>query len=66
MLLVMREFLRTNLPRFGGEPNPIAAKEWLEEIIKVYETLQITEDDLRVSFATFQLMGAACDLLEVD
>ena len=60
-LFAMREFLRTNPPSFGGEPDPMAAEEWLEEMIKVFETLQIVEDDLRVSFATFRLTGAARD-----
>lgn len=38
-LLVMQEFLRTNLPHFAREPDPMASEEWLEEMIKVFKTL---------------------------
>ncbi|GFY97290.1 hypothetical protein Acr_11g0015960 [Actinidia rufa] len=55
------QFFRTNPTCFGGEPDSTAMEEWLEEMIKIFETLQIAKDDLRVSFATFQLIGAAHD-----
>lgn len=55
----MREFRRMTPPVFKGEPDPIAADSWLSKISKTLDTLQITEDDLRVSFAAYQLEDAA-------
>ncbi|XP_058202610.1 uncharacterized protein LOC131317047 [Rhododendron vialii] len=55
----MREFRRMTPPIFRGEPDPIAADSWLSKISKTLDTLQITEDGLRVSFAAYQLEDAA-------
>ncbi|GAB2274029.1 hypothetical protein Dimus_039065 [Dionaea muscipula] len=55
----MREFQRLNPPTFDGAVNPLEAEEWLEQVTQILDTLQIMEEDLRVSFATFQLRGDA-------
>ncbi|GAB2287191.1 hypothetical protein Dimus_039809 [Dionaea muscipula] len=55
----MREFQRLNPPTFDGAVDPLEAEEWLEQVTQILDTLQIMEEDLRVSFATFQLRGDA-------
>ncbi|GAB2280672.1 hypothetical protein Dimus_015299 [Dionaea muscipula] len=55
----MREFQRLHPPEFNGEADPLIAEEWLEQITQMFDTLRIHEEDLRVSFAAYQLRGDA-------
>ncbi|XP_058223167.1 uncharacterized protein LOC131332874 [Rhododendron vialii] len=53
--IAMREFQRLGPPTYSGEPDPIAANEWLEQVTRFLDTLHVKDDDLRVDLATFQL-----------
>ena len=54
-----REFRRHDPPRFGGEPDPMAAEDWLDQIHRTLNMLNLKEDHIRVSLATYQLTGEA-------
>ncbi|KAI8559869.1 hypothetical protein RHMOL_Rhmol04G0208900 [Rhododendron molle] len=57
---VMRAFYCTKPPQFDGESSdPPVADHWLSQIRKIFNTLKITEDDLRVSIVAVQLTGEA-------
>ena len=55
----LRDFLRLSPPAFHGEPDPIVAEEWLQQITRDLDTSEITDGRLRVSFAVRQLKGDA-------
>ena len=55
----LRDFLRFSPPAFHGEPDPIVAEEWLQQITRDLDTSEITDGRLRVSFAVRQLKGDA-------
>ncbi|EYU31709.1 hypothetical protein MIMGU_mgv1a024293mg, partial [Erythranthe guttata] len=57
--IALREFLRLDTPTFHGEPDPLAAEEWLEQITRNLDTSRITDGGMRVSFAVHQLKGDA-------
>ena len=44
---------------FKGEPDPIAAEEWLEDKENILESLQLVDDDLKMATAPFYLKGEA-------
>ena len=44
-----------NPPAFSGEPDPLVAEDWLKQITKVLNGMKVTDDETRVSLATFQL-----------
>ena len=53
-----REFFRSNPDEFLGDPKePLKADEWLEQMMKTFETLGIEDRALRVTLASFQLKG---------
>ncbi|XP_028085074.1 uncharacterized protein LOC114286177 [Camellia sinensis] len=54
-----KEFFRSNPAEYNGEPDPMKADEWLEQIIKSFEILDIRENELRVALAAYQLKGEA-------
>ena len=53
------EFWRMNPPKFSGQEEPLVADHWLIEIRRIFDTLGIHEDKLRITFATYQLTGEA-------
>ncbi|KAF7150355.1 hypothetical protein RHSIM_Rhsim02G0143100 [Rhododendron simsii] len=53
--ITMREFQRHGPPIYNGDPDPIAANEWLELVTRFLDTLHVKDDDLRVDLAAFQL-----------
>jgi hypothetical protein len=56
----MREFRRLNPPLFGGECGDfLAADYWLSEINKLFDALDIVEDNIRVKIVACQLTGEA-------
>ena len=55
----MKEFRKMNHPFFDGLGDSIVAGHWLSQIRKICDTLRITEDDMKVSFASYQLVGEA-------
>ncbi|XP_057492420.1 uncharacterized protein LOC130778017 [Actinidia eriantha] len=55
----MKEFRKMNPPSFDGLGDPVAAGHWLSQIHKIFDTVRITEDDMKVSFASYQLVGEA-------
>uniref|UniRef100_A0A5B6ZSV1 CCHC-type domain-containing protein n=1 Tax=Davidia involucrata TaxID=16924 RepID=A0A5B6ZSV1_DAVIN len=65
-ILAMGEFQRLKPPTFSGEPDPLIAEEWLARVTKILDTLQIVEDNLRVSFAVLQLQGDASKWWEYE
>ena len=58
-LATVREFKRQNPPSYGGEPNPLVAESWLEQIERILDTLGIMEDKMRVNLDVYQFTGEA-------
>ncbi|GFZ12799.1 hypothetical protein Acr_23g0011840 [Actinidia rufa] len=55
----MKEFRKMNPPSFDGLGDPVVAGHWLSQIHKIFDTVRITEDDMKVSFTSYQLIGEA-------
>ncbi|GFZ16927.1 hypothetical protein Acr_26g0001970 [Actinidia rufa] len=55
----MKAFLQLRPPMFKGEPDPLVAEDWLEQVTRALDTILVTEEDLRVLFASYQLQGDA-------
>ncbi|GFS38250.1 hypothetical protein Acr_00g0056470 [Actinidia rufa] len=55
----MKTFLQLRPPTFKGEPDPLVAEDWLEQVTRALDTILVTEEDLRVLFASYQLQGDA-------
>ncbi|GFZ12792.1 hypothetical protein Acr_23g0011770 [Actinidia rufa] len=55
----MKEFRKMNPPSFDGLGDPVIASHWLSQIRKIFDTVRIIEDDMKVSFASYQLVGEA-------
>ncbi|GFZ01057.1 hypothetical protein Acr_14g0006920 [Actinidia rufa] len=55
----MKAFLQLRPPTFKGEPDPLVAEDWLEQVTRALDTILVTEEDLRVLFASYQLQGDA-------
>ena len=52
--MAAREFRRHDPPRFGGEPDPMAAEDWLNQIHRTLNMLNVREDHIKISLATYQ------------
>ncbi|GFY95027.1 hypothetical protein Acr_10g0004120 [Actinidia rufa] len=55
----MKAFLQLCPPTFKGEPDPLMAEDWLEQVTRALDTILVTEEELRVLFASYQLQGDA-------
>ncbi|GFZ17095.1 hypothetical protein Acr_26g0003650 [Actinidia rufa] len=55
----MKAFLQLRPPTFKGESEPLVAEDWLEQVTRALDTILVTEEDLRVLFASYQLQGDA-------
>ena len=55
----MREFRSMNPPTFDSMGEPLEVDYWLSGVRKALDTLQIRDDEMRVSFASYQLVGKA-------
>ncbi|GFS40196.1 hypothetical protein Acr_00g0067070 [Actinidia rufa] len=55
----MKAFLQLRPPTFKGEPDPLMAEDWLEQVTRALDTILVTEEELRVLFASYQLQGDA-------
>ncbi|XP_057493165.1 uncharacterized protein LOC130778658 [Actinidia eriantha] len=55
----MKAFLQLRPPTFKGEPDPLIAEDWLEQVTRALDTILVTEEELRVLFASYQLQGDA-------
>ncbi|GFZ21059.1 hypothetical protein Acr_29g0002210 [Actinidia rufa] len=55
----MKAFLQLRPPTFKGEPDPLVAEDWLEQVTRALDIILVTEEDLRVLFASYQLQGDA-------
>ncbi|GFZ08181.1 hypothetical protein Acr_19g0011180 [Actinidia rufa] len=55
----VKAFLQLRPPTFKGEPDPLVAEDWLEQVTRALDTILVTEEDLRVLFASYQLQGDA-------
>ncbi|GFZ13896.1 hypothetical protein Acr_24g0000860 [Actinidia rufa] len=42
-----------------GESDPLVAEDWLEQVTRALDTILVTEEELRVLFASYQLQGDA-------
>ncbi|GAU51374.1 hypothetical protein TSUD_413070 [Trifolium subterraneum] len=58
-----REFCRMNPPEFVGEYVPSVAREWIQRMSGILDSMECTELD-KVTFATRFLRGAACNWWE--
>ena len=57
--MAMKAFLELHPPTFRGEPDPLVAEDWLEQVTRALGTILVTEEELRVLFASYQLQGDA-------
>ncbi|XP_045786482.1 uncharacterized protein LOC123881782 [Trifolium pratense] len=55
-----REFCRMNPPEFIGEYVPATAREWIQRMSGILESMECTEAE-KVTFATRFFRGAACN-----
>ena len=55
----MKAILQLRPPTFKGEPDPLIAEDWLEQVTRALDTILVTEEELRVLFASYQLQGDA-------
>ena len=55
----MKKFRKMNPPSFDSLGDPLEAGHWLSQIRKIFDIVRITEDDMKVSFASYQLVGKA-------
>ncbi|GAU10567.1 hypothetical protein TSUD_419560, partial [Trifolium subterraneum] len=58
-----REFCRINPPEFVGEYVPSVAREWIQRMSGILDSMECTELE-KVTFATRFLRGAACNWWE--
>ncbi|XP_028119918.1 uncharacterized protein LOC114317416 [Camellia sinensis] len=54
-----KEFFQSNPSKYNSEPDPMKANEWLEQLVKSFEILDIPENELRVALAAYHLKGKA-------
>ncbi|XP_028082364.1 uncharacterized protein LOC114283685 [Camellia sinensis] len=54
-----KELFRSNPVEFLGDAEPLKVDEWLEQITKYFEILDIRESELWVALASYQLKGDA-------
>ncbi|GFS32096.1 hypothetical protein Acr_00g0020820 [Actinidia rufa] len=52
-------FLQLRPPTFRGEPDLLVAEDELEQVTRALDTILVTEEELRVLFASYQLQGDA-------
>ena len=57
--MAMKTFLQLRLLTFQGKPDPLVAKNWLEQVMRALDMILVTEEDLQVLFAPYQLQGDA-------
>ena len=55
----MKEFCKMNSYSFDGLGDPMVAGHLLSHIRKIFNTVRITEDDMKLSFASYPLVGEA-------
>nr|XP_027088618.1 uncharacterized protein LOC113709969 [Coffea arabica] len=60
----LERFQKFSLSKFLGGPDPDVAERWLENMIDIFAALHYSEER-QVTFAVFQLEGAACSWLNV-
>ena len=58
-ITAMKAFLQLCSLTFRGQPDPLVVEDWLEQVMRALDTIQMIEEDLRVLFASFQLQGDA-------
>ncbi|GAU46444.1 hypothetical protein TSUD_402110 [Trifolium subterraneum] len=63
--VAFREFCRMNPPEFDGEYNSSVAREWIQRMSGIFDSMVCTELE-KVTFATRFLRGVACDWWEDD
>ena len=51
----MEAFLQLHPPMFKGESDPLVAEDWLEQATRALDTILVTEEKLRLLFASYQL-----------
>lgn len=56
-MVALREFKHQSPSMFKADPNPMMAEEWLEEIEMILDTLDITNEAIRVQLAAYQIAG---------
>ncbi|GFS30929.1 hypothetical protein Acr_00g0014840 [Actinidia rufa] len=44
-----------------GEPDPLMAKDWLEQVTRALDTILVTDEELRVLFASYQFAAVAIE-----
>ncbi|GFY98043.1 hypothetical protein Acr_12g0005840 [Actinidia rufa] len=52
--MTMKAFLQLRPPTFKEEPDSFVVEDWLEQVTKALDTILVTEEDLRVLFASYQ------------
>ena len=60
----MKAFLQLRPPTFRGEPDPLVAEDWLEQVTRALDTILVTDEELRVLFTSYQLQGGCSPMVE--
>ncbi|XP_024195741.1 uncharacterized protein LOC112198877 [Rosa chinensis] len=58
-MVALCEFKHQKPPAFKGEPDPVVAEQWLDEINKILDALRIRESNSRITHAAYQFTGEA-------
>ena len=56
---IMKAFLQLCLPTFRGKLDPLVVEDWFEQVTRALDTILVTEEELSVLFASYQLQGDA-------
>ncbi|XP_028109976.1 uncharacterized protein LOC114308568 [Camellia sinensis] len=64
VLFLKKDFFHSNLAKFLGGAEPLKADEWLEQITKPFEILDIRDGELRVALATREHLQREFEKLE--
>ena len=51
----MKAFLQLCPSTFRGEPDPLVVEDMLEQVARALDMILVTEEELRVLFASYQL-----------
>ena len=54
-----KKYRTMNPPIFSGEGDTMSADDWIRKVERIYKSLHMEEDDLRMATAPFYLEGKA-------
>ncbi|GFS41723.1 hypothetical protein Acr_00g0076060 [Actinidia rufa] len=60
----IKAFLQLHPPTFKGEPDPLVAEDWLEQVTRALDTILVIEEDLRVLFFILSIARGCPPMVE--